>query len=478
MHRRGSWLLGVMLVGACQPTVTPPPRPSARPSPVPATTTAPTATPASLDPAASAPAPGLVKPGDATRTITATLVIDAGYATTVAAGRMLDGTLAVGPLGASLVGNHGASAISTTAGAIPSNGGAGILGNNGGSVFGGPAVWRLLAEPAAPALGTLAPVAGMAVRVYDPADGTALALGQDASGQPVYEVLTGAGGRFEVYPPAARAGNVVVAATVPGNDDGRLQYHLVAPTVALADALDEDTSRTSLTLQRGLARSFWIMSDPAPNPADATVDFSEDPTEIAAVTRGRQALKAEAGKLHLDRLSKADHLKLAGRMADAVLARVDVASARLVKKPGPLAYDGPDERAFDALVAVLRATREAVTARMRELAAGGEDPFAWFAARDYVVTAGSRRGQPYQFKRPVDVVDFMLEAFIADPTLTPNESAGGLLQLTADIHLDATSIKRFFAAELGIARTNSRLLFQSDGSLAATELALMRVAAP
>ncbi len=460
----------------------------------------------------------LAKPATATRTIAGTVSFDAAYAIATTPARLLSNNgsslLAVGA--AAFDGAIGAAVLANNGGRVVSDHGAGVIGQNGASVLsnsGGSLVsnnssnliGKIRAESdanligkirsegdagligkirfevlqaAAPPLGTVAPAAGVAVRVFDIRNGSAVPIGLDEDGKPVYEVLTGAGGGYEVYPPADRLGNLVLHAGVPDVNDHRLRFNLIVPPRALAEAVDEDTSMATYFLHRSLVRSFLIWTEPAPHPADSWVPFTNDPGVQGQVRAGRQKLKDEAGRLGLDRLTSAQRTALAERMVDLLVARVDHGSARLYFKGGPLGYTGPDERCFDAYVAVLRGVRDAATTRMRALAAEGEDPFAYFAARDYVKAAEARLGKPFVFKKPADLVDFMLEAYFTDPSLAPMESVLGLAAFSAELGIDTTLGTRFEAAALGSNLESARALYLGDGALMAEMFELMRAAKP
>ena len=528
-------LLAACLATACQRTEAPdapgvPSRPKA---------TKPPASPGAQAEATAAPIRlrRLLAPATGTRTIAASLTIDAAYALGATAGRIISdngaGLLAVGAAapddalaeavldtaggnlisnhGGSLIGQNGASVLSNHGGTLVSNNASNLIGKirseaggsligkirseNGSSLIGkirteggGGLIGKIRfqvtqadptpAAPAAPPLGTTAPAAGVAIRVFDLATGASVPLGVDEDGVEVHEVLTGAGGRFTIFPPANQAGNVVVHAGVPDTDDRRLRFNLLTPPQALTEIVDEDTSLATHFLHRALARSFLLWIDPLPGAADEWVPFFQDAADRQVVVDGRRRFKAEAGRLGIDRLTPAQRLALAERMVDLLVARVDPAAARLFRRSGPFAYQGPDERAFDGLVAVLRAVRDAATTRMRALELAGQDPFAYFAARDYVKAAETRRGEPFEFKKPTDVVDFMLEAFFSDPALTPADSITGLAALMGDLGVEITVGQRFEAAALGANLSNSQALYFSDGTLMEELMGLMREAAP
>ncbi len=215
-----SWLLLALAATACAPTLAPVPAPSAsagpevrrsaapsaNPSAGPSAATAPSANPSAGPSAAAAPsarpsagpsaatAPALralVQPVPGALVLTGVARLDAAYVVGAGAGRILS--------------NNGGSVLAL--GTFISDQGGGVLSNNGGNLIsdqGGEAVadwsrgYRLAADEALP-FGTLAPAAGMAIRLYDLERGAFVALGARAGGgEPVYEVLSDAAGGYAV----------------------------------------------------------------------------------------------------------------------------------------------------------------------------------------------------------------------------------------------------------------------------------------
>lgn len=459
-------------------------------------------------------------PATGTRTLTGTLSIDAAYVLNTTQARLISdrglGMVAVGAaepddaLGRAVLDLAGGNIISDNVGGVISEHGGSLLSNNGGALVsnnssnligkirsenGGGLIGKIRSEGGGgligklrfrvnqvdtPPVGTVAAAAGVAIRVFDVATGAPLPIGVDANGVPAYEVLTGAGGRFEVFPPAASNGSIVIHAGVPDIDDRRLRFDLVTSGGSGIQAVDEDSSLATHYLHRTLKRSYLSWFNPEPLPADLFVPFHDDPAKVAVVIAGRRRFKEESRRLGIDRLPPAQREALAGRITDLLLSRVDPVVTPLYLKPNGLAYAGkPEDRVFESLVEGLRAIRAGASKKMQVIAAEGRDPFKEFSSRSYVIDAEKRRGEPFEFRKPTDVADFVLEAYLGDPTVSPMEVVNALLALGADLDIDLSVMQRLEAAALGYNLASSEATYASaDGKLLEDSLKLMRAAAP
>ncbi len=396
----------------------------------------------------------LRRPASPVRTLTGSVAIDASYAAGAGGGQVVsnNGSRVLNVGGTALLSNHGASLISDNGAAL----GGALIGSLRGSSLIGKIRYRL-AQAEAPEVGVILPSAGMAVRVFSLASGSFLALGTDAEGQQVYEVLSDAAGRYEVFLPATEAGTVLIVARPPGSDDPRLLYQLAASGTSGDGAVTEESSYATYYVKLGIARAMyrWVSgaSGGAAEPGALT------PAEFADVVAGREKLRL-AGATHTAKLPEGERLALAARLAEIAMARIDLQAIQTGTYTRLGAYAGPVEPAVPAFAAILGGYREAVTARMREVAARGEDPFAFFAGRPYFVRANAGRATPFSLRKPMDFVDFVVDQFMANDDPLAAMTSEGYREVGRDIPLgDLASYMRLDAALSGTKAAIDRALY-------------------
>lgn len=426
----------------------------------------------------------LQRPVGAVRVLAGSVAIDVGYAAGVTGGRVVSNngstvfSLGSPDLGSGLIGDGGGSAelIASQDAALIGKlrGTSGLL---GGAELIGKIRYQLAqaAEPR-PELGQILPSAGMAVRVLGLATGKFLPIGTDPDGKPVFEVLSDADGRFEVFLPAAEAGTVLVVARPPLSDDPRLLYQLAASSGTVPEAVTEESSRATDFVKLGVARAMFRWVSGAPGLPKDAVTLSE--AEVTAINASRERLRA-AGTAHTASLPEAERAALAVRLAEIALSGIDLAAIPVARQTAVGAYDGPEESAFSAFAAILGRYREQTTAAMRAIAAQGQDPFAVLSSRPYFTRANVGRSVPYSLRKPMDYVDFVVERFIAtdDPLgslMSPDFQDAG-----HDVGLgDFASVQRMGAALTGTKAAIDRAMYLGDGQILSALLTAIEQADP
>lgn len=391
---------------------------------------------------------------DAVRLV-GTLRIDADYVVRQHAGRLVSdagGVLLVGDAllsnnGGGLIGDHGSGVVSNNSGTLVSNNGGTLISNNGGAAvthaFGLLADIGASAEAAAtgaasPAEQGLTPVAGMSVGLRSLADGRAIAVAKDATGQDVFSVPSDARGNYTVYAPASLAGNVLVTAEVPGTQDQRLQYELVTPVhvSARAAAIDEDTALATRYLRESYVADLEHIIADDPNVAIdiITVSWTEVPGAVrAAILQLVTDLHAAAVTSGLATAPHADVQRVAQAITDIALARLDLASLRVDESQSTW-YTGPQELVIPGVVDIMRQIRVAAAAKL------AADP-SFFDHQAYIDAADQALGKHFQILKPADLGQFIVEAYMSQ--LDPDDflKAGQVLA-SVGLTKDATTGQR------------------------------------
>jgi len=113
----------------------------------------------------------------------------------------------------------GGAFMAAGGGQLIGNDGSTLIGNDGSTLIGNDGSTYRLAQAPAPAAGpsTALPAANMLISVVSLRTREYLPLGQDAQGRPVYTVLSGADGGYEVFVPPGEERNVLIVAQIPGS---------------------------------------------------------------------------------------------------------------------------------------------------------------------------------------------------------------------------------------------------------------------
>ncbi len=499
-HRSTTALLAALLaLAACQVNVAPPdPRRSpravdAKASPAP--TARPGAPVPTGQPALAATGSLLKKPAAATATLRGTVAIDASYLVDANAGSVLSSAgasfAAVGQgllsnNSGSLVSNNSGSLIANNSGNIISDKGAGLISDKGsglisdkgaGLISDKGAGYQLAQAAGKPEFGATLPAAGMNLRVVSLVDGSAVPLGVDEAGKPVYAIYTNLKGGFEVYLPAALTGTVRVIAEAPETRDGRLSYPLFARTDREdAGAIDEDTAAMNRYVRQGLTSRFLnVLRNARAARAAGGVDdaalisgFFPDADQVlspaitAFLGELLGAIIAEADKNAA--IGPEDYPELAKRLADAVFARgpdlaaIEVTLETYTPEDRELAKTmqyglGP---ALANMTTLLKELRLAVVAAQR-----GKTPAeveAFYAAKPYIQTANRLRpagAVPYRIRKASDLADFMAEEYVplvrgqaydAEPSLTNGDIMDLSRAVFADLGLPVEHVKALYGS--------------------------------
>jgi hypothetical protein len=502
----GAAVSAAFLVTACQARTAPAPAASRRPAAARATVT-----PAGATPQAT-PAPhvadALTRPAGPVRVLAGTVAVEAGYLVAAGAGNVLshngaaivaagggnivaagagnlvaagggnilvnNGGTMIEAGGGSILVNNGGNIVAAGAGNIVAAGGGNVVAAGGGNLASVDAAGNLVAAGAGnlAAVGGTGPAgyglaaaadevsgaqraaAGLLVSVVSLRTGRYLPLGADVGGKPVYAVYSNMKGGYELYLPAAEAGNVVVVASAPGSADPRMNYNLVAGT-AEADRpieLDEITALTTRYLRRAFTGRLAIMLlQPALVKEFLRYDKhlrTESRDLIFAMMDALEAVVREEG-LDFAELPEGAASRLAQRFLDAALSRVDLEAIVISARDQglwdaePSAAEGeplPDMKVMDALRACAWLQVEASAAKLRR------DP--GFFSEDYLANRvnGPVNGTPSpplsrswagEIKKPSDVGEFVLVEYLGN--IRPNVSAP-LERLAEDSHaaLDAS----------------------------------------
>jgi len=365
---------------------------------------------------------------DGTPVVSKTRLIGLDGAPVVSKTRLLDarGEL-VAVEGGNVISHNGASLISDAGGSAVSNAGGSLVGKSKYMLAAAEAV-QVLDATTGPSFGTQLPAAGMQIAAISLRTGSALPIGEDPEGKPVFSIITNLAGGYTLHLPPEEAGNVLVVAGVPEVQDPRSRYALLAPAKAGVRAdLDEDTSAVTRTIREVLAhrlaevfvsppaRATCLLMNSGSLPADTGAMIAklvEDLHEAAASARVT-ADPAQRGAVSA----------LSRRVADLMLAPVDLPG--IVIAPNGTRADASADvigsPALTVLVDVMRDARERATAKL------AADP-GFLSRQDFFRTATACDPTRYRFEKPSDLNAFVLEEYLL------NNSDPGLLR-AADVFL-------------------------------------------
>lgn len=300
------------------------------------------------------------------------------------------GVIAAG--GANVVAAGGANVISAGGGNVISAGGGNVISAGGGN-------YRVAAADA-PAVGTILPVKGMAVQAIDM-----------ASGQPIGQpVATDDQGRFTLGVPEGLAHNVLLVAQVPGSQDIRLRYDLVAaPTKSDTLAIDEDSATVARYMRRCMVTRFaaFLNDETLNGSVERFVELLNLPEFVStAALPAFKEVQQKAKASGLNKLPQAEREPYAQRFADALLARVQLEKMVI----NPMLHNGDKSitgHAVTRMTEVLRAGREAAAVKMKA------DP-TYFSKLDYFKKATRWKGG---IERPADLGEFVVTEYMGDTTI-------------------------------------------------------------
>lgn len=416
------------------PTVTAP----VVPGPV-APTTAPVAPPVApppvVAPPAAPPIASLQRPAEPTRVLRGRVTLDASYLVGRVPGGHVTGSgadqaVVVGSLGdaiaaagGTIIASNGAGIVSSNGGGIVSSNGGGLVSDQGNGIVSSNGGGYHLAQAAeAPAVGTVLPATGMLVRVKSMITGKYLPLGHDAKGEPVFAVLSGKGGAFEVYVPEGEAGNVILdirppevapAANVPPPPvDRKLIYETLAPPKGADERpVDEDTALIASYLRLTYAlRAMVMLRTPDLDAAleQQRKDLRIPADQFPALVESTKQLRMLSDSRGVDKAPPAAAYALVERMADIVAARMDLDGLMISKETYPKWGDRPPQPAIAAVARSLGRMREGARARM------AADP-TFFASRPYILAANACKAEADMFTiaRPSDIGDFMVREYLS-----------------------------------------------------------------
>ncbi|MFN3429623.1 MAG: hypothetical protein ACK46X_06690 [Candidatus Sericytochromatia bacterium] len=313
--------------------------------------------------------------------------------------------------GGGVVAAGGANVVAAGGGNVISAGGGNVISAGGGNVISaGGANFRVAAADA-PAVGTILPVKGMAVQAIDMATGKPI-------GQPV---ATDDQGRFTLGVPEGLENNVLLVARVPGSEDTRLRYDLVAaPTKSDTLAIDEDSATVARYMRRCMVTRFAaFLNDEIVNGSVEEFVRRLNLPEFAATAAlpAFKELQQKAKDSGLNKLSQAEREPYAQRFADALLARVKLESMVI----NPMLHAGDKSvtgHAVTRMTEVLRAGREAAAVKMKA------DP-AYFTNQDYLKKATRWKSG---IERPADLGEFVVTEYMGDVTINAFSTMEGLYE--------------------------------------------------
>jgi hypothetical protein len=192
------------------------------------------------------------------------------------------------------------------------------------------------------------------------------------------------------------------------------------------------------------------------------------------VTAGRAALRDAGLAAGIRDLPDGEIRALADRMAGALIARVDLGNTAIIKDLLLLRYDGPDESVFSAYMGVVHDAREATTRVMRRLEAEGKDPLRYFNERPYVIEGNARLATPIAIRKPVDLIDLVIQAYMTEIYSSPLATIEALQVVEADVDMPRQTFIRLFAGLMGNLRANAKPLYWGDDRLRNELLAMIK----
>jgi hypothetical protein len=294
--------------------------------------------------------------------------------------------------GGGVVAAGGANVVAAGGANVISAGGSNVISAGGGN-------YRVAAADA-PAVGTILPVEGMQVQAIDM-----------ASGQPIgAPVATDDQGRFTLGVPEGLANNVLLVAQVPGSEDSRLRYDLVAaPEKSDTLAIDEDSATVARYMRRCLVtRLAAFLNDETLNgDVERFVELMNLPEFAAkAALPAFKEVQQKAKASGVSQLSPAEREPYTQRFADALLARVKLEQMVI----NPSLHSGDKSitgHAITRMTEVLRLGREAAAVKMKA------EP-GFFARQDYLKKATRWKSG---IERPADLGEFVVTEYMGDVTI-------------------------------------------------------------
>lgn len=410
--------MGLAAIAGCQAPVDPvlstkastTPKVSAARSPSPAVSPPAVVKPGASPTAAvipSPPAPTAVRPAAGSVPFRGTLRLDASYAASAGVGRLIsnNGSTVLAATGNPLIADVGLGMLANNGSNLIANNGSGVLANNG-------ARYGLLAD-GDPPVGELLPAAGMIVGIRSLLDGSAVALGEDDDGKPVYGVYSNGAGAFTVHVPPDLATTVLLTARFPGRTgapDPRLEYDLLASAVAAeTHVLDDDTALVARYARSAFTNQifdFITTTDPDTTTRLLMKEWIGAPDALRVVMVGFvREVQQEAVKVGLDKAPQAEVRAVARRMTDIVLARIDLPRLMLTPSTSSI-WQGPEEPAVAAMADVIKQVRVASAKRL------AVDP-KYFDSQPYFINANADQVPPYEIKKPSDLGDFLVDEYLA-----------------------------------------------------------------
>jgi hypothetical protein len=334
-----------------------------------------------------------------------------------------------------------------------------LIANGGGNAI---ARWSLLAEEgvnsATARLGEILPAVGMRLRVESTVDGRRVSLGEQANGEPVYEVVTNALGAFTVYVPENIAENVRVVAEPGALQDQRLRYDLlVAGNGQRAAELDEDSKimmgmlRTVLGgyIRDGL-ESRGMNPSIRPDGDVSVVSNSTGDVNKDQLTAVRMELAALGEEIGFNRLSGAQKIAFGNEFADRAMAHVNLSAIR----PFPDTFD--EKISIVAMmVEDFQYIRREITTRIDRLTDERKDVAQFFNAQPWLQGAMYLDQTCYTIKKPADFCDFLTRHQLRRLTLDPRERANRFQFVCQEAGIDypETRRDRFAAVSQGLIMT-------------------------
>jgi hypothetical protein len=325
-----------------------------------------------------------------------------------------------------LLSNNGGSLISNNSGAVlavgdtrlgsgnlVSNNGDGVIANNAGNIVasGNGGVMARRQVLAAPEGGTaLVPAAGMAVSVRSLRTGQRVPVGVNGQGEPVYTVYSNLAGGFELFIPAAEAGNVLIESAVPGAQDPRLAYDALAATGAGVDQIvDDDTSVGAAMFRQAMVRRLYDFLVQPPEVLTIAIKGGLPPAlqdRSIAVMEQLHTAAAAVGVSGDEGLAPSVWA-LAAACADEVAARANLDEVVLDHAFAPhWSRCAPRETVMDAMRIVFRSMREGAAIRL------AADP-TYFERMPYLTAANACKPGTYVIKRPMDLPVFYVNEYMA-----------------------------------------------------------------
>ncbi|MEB3197726.1 MAG: hypothetical protein VKP62_11030 [Candidatus Sericytochromatia bacterium] len=313
----------------------------------------------------------------------------------------LDARYAVAQAGARLIGDATGSYVQV-GGSVVSNGSGNLIANHGAGIISDAGQrYRLTAQVAGadvlPLPGELLPGAGVTVSVRSLLTGAPMALGSTPDDLPVKALWTDPKGQFTLYLPPHEGGIVVEArvqeASGKRSTDPGLTYDLCPPHGASSVAVDEDSAAVCRLLWLSL---YHVLRDAL---SDAPDGLHRRGVLKGAPAFERLAMTARGAGLVSAREDERD--AVAARCAEALVGGTDPWRVPVTEAGGT--------PAMEALLGLIRDTREAATERWRR------DP-AVFSTWPTLASANAARekGTPnWEMLKPADLNRFLTDTYLA-----------------------------------------------------------------